>query len=211
VGCVKLALFKKSVLARTPVTLGLLAFTRDFRAPDGWETLDFGAIMNLILTVSLFFLTAFTYADPITRVAQSGHVFTLITSYPELGESWQDESGLIWGDILKNADGSKAKLTQAEASKRCSKIGARLPTQQEAEQLWKYFGMEVIDGYYTGKFLAEILPNINDYLFNWTSNQKTFEAYPFTTGYVYSAYNSSSGTGFCYVESEYHARCVVRP
>jgi hypothetical protein len=39
VRCVKLALFKKSVLARTPVRLGLLAFTRDFRASDGWETL----------------------------------------------------------------------------------------------------------------------------------------------------------------------------
>ncbi len=62
-GCVKLGLFKKSVLARTPVRLGLLAFTRDFRASDEWETLlkNAGDLMKRMIVglVALSAISAF--------------------------------------------------------------------------------------------------------------------------------------------------------
>lgn len=76
--CVKLDLFKKTVIARTPLRLGMLAFARDFRAPDGWETLDKGKgefmkkiIFGLVMLSSISTFAAVLDCDQLKQVIAS--------------------------------------------------------------------------------------------------------------------------------------------
>lgn len=76
--------------------------------------------------------TAITGAE--TKTTKTGHVFTRDTSNPELGEAWRDPSGMIWGDIVKKADGTPYFMNHKNATAYCKSIGAELPSGWESSQ-----------------------------------------------------------------------------
>ncbi len=90
---------------------------------------------------------------------QSGHehIFVLDQSIPALGEAWRDESGMIWGDILKNTDQSIRYLNHEEATVACKKIGAILPTESDFTRLRIYMGAQ--SDLYEG-YTPQVLPNL---------------------------------------------------
>ncbi len=55
-----------------------------------------------------------------------------------LGESWRDPSGLVWGDLVKKADGSPNYMSWYAAETYCASKGARLPSQAEQKTLGIY-------------------------------------------------------------------------
>jgi hypothetical protein len=58
----------------------------------------------------------------------------------DLGESWRDPSGLVWGDLVKKADGSNNYMSWYAAETYCASKGARLPSQAEQAKLGIYLG-----------------------------------------------------------------------
>lgn len=85
------------------------------------------------------------------------HIFVLDPSRPALGEAWRDESGMIWGDILKNADHSIRYLNQDTATDYCKSIGAILPSEGDFNRLREYMGAK--SGIYEG-YTPQVLPNL---------------------------------------------------
>jgi hypothetical protein len=53
-----------------------------------------------------------------TRRTTTGAVFTRVTR-AGFGEAWRDPSGMIWGDIVRNADGSRRTMNQDQAFEYC--------------------------------------------------------------------------------------------
>ena len=99
--------------------------------------------------------------------SKSGHLFTLTTHLPEMGEAWRDEDGLIWGDIAMK-DGKPLTLTHAEAEKYCAEKNASLPSVDEVVTLFTYLGCDpggsrgCAPGFDSNKdYLPEILPHLD--------------------------------------------------
>lgn len=68
-------------------------------------------------------------------ITKSGHRFVRDRSNPELGNAWKDAHGIVWGDLVRNRDGSPRMMNHSDASAYCRKIGARLPTRKELVSL----------------------------------------------------------------------------
>jgi hypothetical protein len=175
-----------------------------------------------IFMVAGFILSGNVHADdPEKRTTNTGHDFIRDISHPKLGEAWRDESGLIWGDIMKNGDGSVRKMVQSSeymkqigrplpdgrlgAKEYCESIGARLPSEVEFTQLREYMGAR------SGRYEEyshhddKILPNLKNYRF-WSSS---VDPNPNYSDYAF-AFGGYNGDIFYYYRSRVSAvRCVV--
>jgi len=159
--------------------------------------------------------------EPETRTTHTGAVFTRDRSHVALNEAWRDPKGLIWGDIVKNEDGSIRYMVQSSeymkkigrplpdgqlgAEEYCKSIGARLPTQEEFTRLREYMGARsgTHEGY--SHHDDKILPNLNGHWF-WSSS-----VYPSNTDYAYG-FSGTDGYIVYYYYRYYNGgavRCVV--
>jgi len=158
--------------------------------------------------------------EPETRTTHTGAVFTRDRSHVALNEAWRDPKGLIWGDIVKNEDGSIRYMVQSSeymkkigrplpdgqlgAEEYCKSIGARLPTQEEFTRLREYMGARsgTHEGY--SHHDDKILPNLNGHWF-WSSSVD-----PYVTGFAYDFNGTVGYVGFDYRDNYDDAvRCVV--
>ena len=128
------------------------------------------------------------------------------TSIPNLGEAWKDPSGMIWGDIAKNADGSIRYINQINADKYCKSINANLPSDEDFIRLREYLGAvpnsERADGY-----TPQVLPNLIDNNF-WASPVVTD---PRTLAYVFKGSSGILGYVFHGPDDVSSVRCVSKP
>ena len=158
--------------------------------------------------------------EPETRTTETGAVFTRDRSHSELGDAWRDESGLIWGDIVRNEDGSIRKMVQSSeymkeigsplpegklgAKEYCESIGARLPSKEEFTQLREYMGARTGTPKGYSHHDDKILPNLKNHWF-WSSSvypDNACSAYDFygTDGVIYYGNRVNDGDA---------VRCVV--
>lgn len=93
-----------------------------------------------------------------TRSTYTGVIFTLIspeeltamgvTDPAAFGQAWGEpdpkgeasRTGTIWGDMIKQADGSPRFMSHADAVAYCAGIGAQLPSRQDFERLGTMMG-----------------------------------------------------------------------
>ncbi|HLE09673.1 MAG: hypothetical protein A2504_02305 [Bdellovibrionales bacterium RIFOXYD12_FULL_39_22] len=102
--------------------------------------------------------------EVLTKTSVNGHVFTQVLDYPEMGNAWRDESGLIWGDIAMDDTGQEKSVIQGHAWVYCNEIGAKVPSKEQFAQLVEYLGGKTKNGY-----RPEIIPNLADHMY-WTSS-----------------------------------------
>ena len=146
---------------------------------------------------------------PEKRTTTTGHVFIRDASQPQLGEAWRDESELIWGDIVKEADGIIIRvMSYNKATAYCASIGARLPSKEEFTQLREYMGAKAKAGtnneysHHNGK----ILPNLRGYQF-WSSSLNPTSPIFFAFGFNGS--NGDLNDMYHLISGDYAVRCVV--
>lgn len=97
-----------------------------------------------------------------TRRTTSGHVFTRDHSLAALGDAWRDESGMIWGDIARNDDGSIHYMKHYQAVEYCQNIRAELPSRADFERLRSYMGAtEDSSNGYTPQALPNLYRMVN--------------------------------------------------
>jgi hypothetical protein len=135
-----------------------------------------------------------------TRVTTTGAVFTrVVGEFFELGEAWADPSGLIWGDVVVQDNGSFFRMSASVASRYCASIDARLPTKEEFIRLRNWMGAQ--PGTFLG-YSPQILPHLSGTWF-WSSSV--------TPGLPYSAdyFDGNQGkVGFGYYVTLSSVRCV---
>jgi len=138
-----------------------------------------------------------------TKTTKTGQVFTRDTSHPKLGEAWSDPSGMIWGDIVKNKDGSEHLMNQRDATDYCKSIGADLPSKEDFIRLREYMGAKSpgFDGY-----TPQVLPNLTHtenkaYIRQFWSSSNHLHV----SNYYYAMNGANGGFGF-----DYHTYAAVR-
>ncbi len=77
--------------------------------------------------------------------------------------AWMDPRGVIWGDVIRNEDGSIRKMSFKDAELYCNATGAHLPTEKEFDALIKDMGGRVLMGY-----IPQFLPHLYENIF-WAS------------------------------------------
>ncbi len=149
-------------------------------------------------------------------------------SIAALGKAWRDESGMIWGDIVRNDDaehsirymvqsseymasiGYPFPAGQLGAKEYCESIGAQLPSREDFARLRGYMGATTAASEYEGTgYRPQVLPNLNatNYSF-WSSS-----ALPDPFSRLADAFNGFTGylsPGYRNVGDEYAVRCVAR-
>ncbi len=155
------------------------------------------------------------------RTTTTGAVFTRDRSHAALNEAWRDPDGLIWGDIVKNEDGSVREMVHSSqymkeigrplprplpngtlgAKEYCESIGARLPSKKEFTRLGGYLGSGSDQGY--SHHDDQILPNLSDHWF-WSSL-----VYPYDTDLVYVFVGSNGNVDGHSCTLNGAVRCVV--
>lgn len=150
------------------------------------------------------------------KMTTIGAFFRRDYSHPPLGETWCDPTGLCWGDIVKNKDGSIRYIIQSYeyyekdssylpqggfgAKEYCESIGARLPSIEEFVRLREYMGAR--PGIYEG-YRAQVLPNLSGYWF-WSSS-----VYPSFAERVYAFSGVNGNIELNYRNNYIMVRCVV--
>jgi hypothetical protein len=161
-------------------------------------------LLSLITSLNLFA----NDIAPAQKISSTGAVFTLNLTHPELGDAYQDPSGLIWGDlVIVNKHVVQANYSQASAY--CKDIGARLPTLQEFLNLAKYLGAGTKKGYNpsTSDGQDTMLLGL-PYYWYWTSTPYWFRP----KDYQYAFWGDSGGTQDGNIVSKGGAiHCVVQP
>lgn len=149
-----------------------------------------------------------------TKSTKSGHVFTRENSYPGLGNNaWKDPSGMVWGEIARDAQGKPLLMTYVEALKYCAERGAILPTANDFVRLREYMGAKLAktDGYqpqiFGGDF-GSIAPGTNRYLWSSTQTPRKNPKYEGEQAFVFDSYNGALGANGVSAKS-YGTRCVV--
>ncbi|MBY0369295.1 hypothetical protein K2X33_01330 [bacterium] len=103
----------------------------------------------------------------------------------KFGESWEDPSGMIWGDMAKSEDGSPLYMDHKDAEDFCKNLGAELPSgyiedvnggngfpdsDSDFVRLRKYMGAKSVNGKAAPEgYVPQILPNLT-YMGTATSN-----------------------------------------
>lgn len=163
-----------------------------------------------------FILTGNAFANDEKRTTDTGAVFTRDRSHAALGEAWRDPDGLVWGDIVKNENGSARYMVQSSeymkeigkslpnrtlgAKEYCERIGARLPSREEFTRLREYMGAQ--SGTDRG-YSPQVLPNLSDRWF-WSSS-----VYPNVSDVAYFFYGRYGYIYNYYRKYNYAVRCVV--
>lgn len=153
---------------------------------------------SMVMAVGLI-LSGDAYAE--RRMTNTGHVFIRDIDHPALGDAWRDESGLIWGDIVRDENGYVRYMVQSSeymkdlgrplpndhlgAKEYCESISARLPSKEEFTRLREYMGAQpgTPEGY--SHHHNKVLPNLSGYWF-WSSSvdpNNSDYAYFFYGGY----------------------------
>lgn len=97
-----------------------------------------------------------TRVEEEVKTTRTGTRFVRDYSNPGLGEAWRDPSGMIWGDIVKEKDGTPRFMNHVEATDYCQSIGAVLPRHWDFLRLREYLGR---DG--NGRpYSPQVLPNL---------------------------------------------------
>ena len=143
--------------------------------------------------------------DPEKRTTKTGAVFIRDRSLPALGEAWRDPRGLIWGDIIKRADGTGTvrSMNHDNATAYCDSIEARLPTKEEFIQLREYMGARAgtDEGY--SHHDNQVLPNLSGHWF-WSSSVS-----PDSADYFYDFSRPYGGVDYHVRNLKNAVRCVV--
>lgn len=92
--------------------------------------------------------------DTEKKEGKDGQFFFRSKNFTKLGEAWTDPSGRIWGDAVRDEKGKLVRMTQDDAISYCKGIGARLPSKQNWENLYRYTGARYVlpdqgDGFWT--------------------------------------------------------------
>jgi len=140
------------------------------------------------------------------------HIFVYDQSTPPLGEAWKDESGMIWGDVVRNSDLSFRYLDHEQATDYCRKIGAILPSENDFTRLREYMGAN--SGIYEG-YTPQVLPNLfrkdgNKMLSNffWSSTADWFH---YHLAYVFGGKIGGFGlVNRLFADDFTTARCVIQ-
>lgn len=140
------------------------------------------------------------------------HIFILDQSMPVLGEAWKDETAMIWGDIIRNADNSIRYFNHKEAILYCEKLGAKLPSEEDFSRLREYMGAkpDLYEGY-----TPQVLPNLfrknGDKIlsnFFWASNNDWFH---YHLAYVFGGKLGGFAMANELFDDDFtSARCVVQ-
>jgi len=166
--------------------------------------------------------TAITGAE--TKTTKTGHVFTRDTSNPKLGEAWRDPSGMIWGDIVKKADGTPHFMNHKDATAYCKSIGAELPSGWQSSQnksnggqnsdfvrLREYMG--ATSGSYDG-YTPRVVPNLTHVQggetgsrYFWSSSVLPDDS---NYAYVFDGRYGAFDDGNRVYDAGYSVRCVAR-
>ena len=145
-----------------------------------------------------------------TRRTTTGAVFTRVER-EGFGEAWRDPSGMIWGDIAKNADGSIRHMDQYQATEYCQSLGAQLPSREDFVRLREYMGAR--SGTYEG-YSPQVIPNL-------TRNEggRTYSNYfwsssvpPDVSDYGYHFHGRDGDIGYAarYYDDDGAVRCAAR-
>jgi hypothetical protein len=142
-------------------------------------------------------------------------LFARDESIPTLGVGWRDPTGMIWGEIVKNEDGSLRTFYQREALEYCQALGLQLPSFDDLWRLRAYQGGTTEryaglpdQGDYSGYSPQILLDHPDQYPNNflWSSTPKPWHPGAF---YVFRI------DGYFSAQSEFRndsaARCVWRP
>ncbi len=131
----------------------------------------------------------------VTRTTTTGHVFISDSSRPTLGDAWRDESGMIWGDMVRFRvgstyldqicfeshrpirDGIPCVVDYGDALEYCESIGAALPTVDDYKRLRSYMGASLDSP--TG-YKAQVLPNLDLDIYFFTSTLSAMHDRVFT-------------------------------
>ncbi len=171
-------------------------------------------VLSFLFTV---IFTASAFADDQTRISHGAdgqeHVFTRDTSNPALGDAWRDESGMVWGDIIRNTDHYRSvlELNQSDAATHCENIGAQLPSREDFARLRGYMGTTTFSSNHLGSgYTPQVLPNhyrsANYSYFFWTKAQ-----HPYYTRNNY-AFDGLTGNLPIFSRTFRRAvRCVISP
>ena len=162
------------------------------------------------ITAEFVRLGASTTIVPETKVTKTGQIFTRDTSNPKLGEAWRDPSGMIWGDIVKNKDGSARLMNQKDAIDYCKSIDLELPSSKDFVRLREYMGAKSGSN---ADYAPQILPKLTytedgaifGHLF-WSSS--AYSPYNSLYAYYFDGYSGSVDYGFRRF-GDYSARCVA--
>ncbi len=172
-------------------------------------------------------------SKPEIRKTETGFVFIRDMSVPKLGEAWRDESGMIWGDIARNRDGSilytvqsskyenelreklgKPKLAEGTlgAKEYCESIGAQLPSgklltgKSDFERLREYMGADkgTLGWMIPEGYKPQVLPNLEHFF--WSSSVSPDDSF-----YAYYFFFGRNGGIYYFNRSNdsFSVRCVV--
>ncbi len=153
-----------------------------------------------------------------THRTTTGAVFTRVAPvHRDFGESWRDPSGMIWGDIAKNADGSIRHMDQYQATEYCQSLDAQPPSREDFARLRGYMGATTAASEYVGTgYTPQVLPNLYRYR---TANGRSVTNYFWSSSvhpdYSGSAYVFYGRTGFIddvfrVYAGDFAVRCVAR-
>ncbi len=137
----------------------------------------------------------------------TGFEFIRDTSHAKLGESWRDESGMIWGDSVRGDYGGPSIMSHAQAVDYCRNRGAELPSVEDFIRLRKYMGAAhgFIKGEFPVGYKTQILPGLMNCTF-WSSSlnpDNAEKALVFSGGRGEIFAHQLNSTSVC-------VRCVVR-
>ncbi|MCC7442440.1 MAG: hypothetical protein IT285_12460 [Bdellovibrionales bacterium] len=147
-----------------------------------------------------------------TRRTTTGAVFTRVAAvHRDFGESWRDPSGMIWGDIAKNANGSIRYMDQYQATEYCQNRGGQLPSREDFVRLREYMGAR--SGTYEG-YTPQVLPNLTRNV-NGSTYSNYFWSSSVHPDVSYVAYDFGGRHGYIDYYYRYYVddgavRCVAR-
>ncbi len=135
-------------------------------------------MIKLLLVVFLV-IPFHAFADGDLHIANSGAAFILDASNQKLSPAYRDQAGRVWGS------GSKSVVkNQYEAADFCKRLGARLPSVDDFNDLAKQLGNNSGPGYspLSDDYVTPVLPNFISGNY-WASDVSKYNG----IGYEFSA------------------------
>jgi hypothetical protein len=186
-------------------------------------------ILMSLFAVSLFSLHSEAHAscrNGAVHTNDRGVSFSCDKRNPSLGEAWRTPTGVVWGEAVKETNGTLKPMTLTQADQYCRSIDAELPTKSD------YLTMlgDLENSYYLRDGKTGMMPDLAISRWFWTSTSATGSAaYPLpntpdsVAGYRVGpnqnhivAINGPHGyypfiVLYETIDSGAYVRCIVRP
>ncbi|MBI2520367.1 MAG: hypothetical protein HYV97_08110 [Bdellovibrio sp.] len=122
-------------------------------------------ILQKVLLASVF---AFNIQSALATTGQTSSG-VLLTDYRTpnniLGEAMIDPSGMIWGDVARNPDGSYQLMNRVEAFNYCAGLKTSVPNEADYRRLRSYMGATLQSN---AGYVPQVLPRLTDHWY-WTT------------------------------------------